>query len=116
MTYDYNEFMNQFAGVQEYKCGGKTKIESASCGCKSKKVKKAEAGMKNKKQDPDANDNAAVKPGDKVDPWMLNNQQPKNQQPKKQTSENPNFFDKFKKATTAASGIVNATKKLVKRK
>ena len=109
MTYDYDEFINQFAGVQEYKCGGKTKIESASCGCKSKKVKKAEAGMKNKKQDPDANDNAAVKPGDKVDPWMLNNKS-------QESSNSSSFFDKFKKTSTAIGGMANASKKLVKRK
>lgn len=37
MTYDYDEFMSQFAGVNEYNCGGSMK-----------KIKKVQGGAKTK--------------------------------------------------------------------
>lgn len=110
MTYDYDEFMSQFAGADklpEYACGGKTKVKKA---CGGKKIAVGQNGNKVKKtnnqtKNPDANDNAAVKPGDKVDPWML----PQNKQ-----SQQPPVSPAAQKFKDAKKGIV--TKKLQPRK
>lgn len=47
MTYNYNEFVNQFAGADKLACGGKTKKVKSSCG--GNKIKIAQTGTKTKK-------------------------------------------------------------------
>ena len=118
MTYDYDEFMSQFAGADklpEYACGGKTKVKKA---CGGKKIAVGQNGNKVKKNikssvDDDANDNAAInpttggKPGDKVDPWML----PQNKQ-----SQQPPVSPAAQKFKDAKKGIIAKSKKLQPRK
>lgn len=65
MTFDYNEFLNEFAGVEEYACGGKTK--KAACGCKTKKVKKAQEGGQTERK-PLPGDYIFLTPKPKVQP------------------------------------------------
>ena len=111
MTYNYDEFMSQFAGADklpEYACGGKTKVKKA---CGGKKIAVSQNGNKVKKNvkssvNDDANDDAAVRPGEKAPDWLRNQGQPT------QTKQE-NMFDTFR---NTAKKISDKTNKLIKRK
>lgn len=104
------DFASQIAGIsdsdlQQYKCGGKTKKEA--CGGKTKKMEKGDKA--------DANDNAAVKPGEKVDPYLKKSLEA--QKSDKNLSDKPkqSFIGKTKDTTKKVFNAVNTAKKLIKK-
>ena len=115
------DFASQIAGIsdsdlQQYKCGGKTKKKA--CGGNMKPKKEA-CGGKTKKMEKgdktDANDNAAVKPGEKVDPYLKKSLEA--QKSDKNLSDKPkqSFIGKTKDTTKKVFNAVNTAKKLIKK-